>query len=62
MSLKGSDGGRSPSDDEKRIGGTDDKEPQYGDALSDPDAGLSEEERATLDRKLLWKLDLTLIP
>ncbi|RDL40055.1 MFS general substrate transporter [Venustampulla echinocandica] len=28
----------------------------------DPDAHLSEEERAAIDRKLLWKLDLTLIP
>ncbi|KAH8815432.1 major facilitator superfamily domain-containing protein [Xylogone sp. PMI_703] len=28
----------------------------------DPDAHLSEAERAAIDRKLLWKLDLTLIP
>ncbi|CAG8982879.1 hypothetical protein HYALB_00002895 [Hymenoscyphus albidus] len=28
----------------------------------DPDAHLSPEERAAIDRKLLWKLDLTLIP
>jgi hypothetical protein len=28
----------------------------------DPDAGLSEEERAEIDRKLLWRLDLKLIP
>ncbi|KIN03905.1 hypothetical protein OIDMADRAFT_158863 [Oidiodendron maius Zn] len=28
----------------------------------DPDAHLSAEERARIDRKLLWKLDLTLIP
>ncbi|KAF2876337.1 major facilitator superfamily domain-containing protein [Massariosphaeria phaeospora] len=30
--------------------------------IPDPDAGLSEEERAIQDRKLLWKLDLKLIP
>ncbi|KAJ6123448.1 hypothetical protein N7512_005913 [Penicillium capsulatum] len=30
--------------------------------LEDPDAGLSEEERARIDRKLLWKLDLQLVP
>ncbi|KAJ9609686.1 hypothetical protein H2200_006014 [Cladophialophora chaetospira] len=28
----------------------------------DPDAGLSEEERRRIDRQLLWKLDLHLIP
>ncbi|KAF2112478.1 pantothenate transporter liz1 [Lophiotrema nucula] len=32
------------------------------DDLPDPDAGLSEEEKAQHDRKLLWKLDLKLIP
>ncbi|KAJ5104194.1 hypothetical protein N7532_004723 [Penicillium argentinense] len=31
-------------------------------AFEDPDAGLSEEERAKIDRKLLWKLDLRLVP
>ncbi|KAI9931429.1 hypothetical protein ASPWEDRAFT_169725 [Aspergillus wentii DTO 134E9] len=30
--------------------------------FEDPDAGLSEEERAKIDRKLLWKLDLQLVP
>ncbi|KAJ5724573.1 hypothetical protein N7493_006301 [Penicillium malachiteum] len=30
--------------------------------LEDPDTGLSEEERAKIDRRLLWKLDLRLIP
>ena len=30
--------------------------------LYDPDAGLSAEERAKNERKLLWKLDLKLIP
>jgi len=53
-----------PSDDEK----TDAPAPGYHehdrgyDGLPDPDAGLSEEERAAIDRKLLWKLDLKLIP
>ncbi|GAA83570.1 MFS transporter [Aspergillus luchuensis IFO 4308] len=32
------------------------------DFLDDPDEGLSEEERAKIDRALLWKLDLRLIP
>ncbi|CAN6632744.1 high-affinity nicotinic acid transporter [Trichomonascus vanleenenianus] len=30
--------------------------------IPDPDAGKSEEEKAAVDRKLLWKLDLHLIP
>ncbi|CAN6636524.1 high-affinity nicotinic acid transporter [Trichomonascus vanleenenianus] len=30
--------------------------------IPDPDAGKSEEEKAEIDRKLLWKLDLHLIP
>ncbi|KAK1138378.1 hypothetical protein N8T08_002662 [Aspergillus melleus] len=32
------------------------------DLFEDPDEGLSEEERAKIDRALLWKLDLRLIP
>ncbi|KAH6671026.1 MFS nicotinic acid transporter-like protein [Halenospora varia] len=36
--------------------------PYVHDLPPDPDAHLSEEERAKIDRKLLWKLDLTLIP
>ena len=32
------------------------------DLPADPDASLSAEERARVDRRLLWKLDLTLIP
>ena len=30
--------------------------------VPDPDDGLSEQERKAIDRKLLWKLDLRLIP
>ncbi|CAG8394312.1 unnamed protein product [Penicillium salamii] len=30
--------------------------------VEDPDEGRSEEERAAIDRKLLWKLDLRLVP
>ncbi|KAJ6093536.1 hypothetical protein N7486_008825 [Penicillium sp. IBT 16267x] len=30
--------------------------------LEDPDEGVSDEERAKIDRKLLWKLDLRLLP
>ncbi|KAL2267383.1 hypothetical protein VTJ83DRAFT_4660 [Remersonia thermophila] len=32
------------------------------DELSDPDEGLSEEEKAKIERQLLWKLDLQIIP
>ncbi|KAL4779566.1 major facilitator superfamily domain-containing protein [Aspergillus varians] len=32
------------------------------DHFEDPDEGLSEEERAKIDRALLWKLDLKLVP
>ncbi|PLB41584.1 allantoate permease family MFS transporter [Aspergillus candidus] len=32
------------------------------DQFEDPDAGLSAEERAKIDRALLWKLDLKLVP
>ncbi|KAF1971395.1 MFS nicotinic acid transporter-like protein Tna1 [Bimuria novae-zelandiae CBS 107.79] len=35
---------------------------QTNDPIPDPDAGLSPEERAAIDRKLLKKLDLRLIP
>ena len=49
---------RSPSDSEKRIGTDGDV-----DGLPpDPDAGLSAEERARIDKKLVRKLDLMLIP
>lgn len=34
----------------------------HGQLPPDPDAHLSAEERAAIDRKLLWKLDLRLIP
>ncbi|KAL9030426.1 MAG: hypothetical protein Q9196_001458 [Gyalolechia fulgens] len=63
-----SDSGNSPYDDEK----TDEKNvgvhPAGFDALHrnnlppDPDAELSGEEKARIDRRLLWKLDLRLIP
>lgn len=36
--------------------------PYMGDLPPDPDIHLSPEERASIDRKLVWKLDLTLIP
>jgi hypothetical protein len=38
-------------------------EPIHGTGhIEDPDAGLSDEERAVIERRLLWKLDLTLMP
>ena len=49
---------RSPSDSEKKIGND-----VHDDGLPpDPDAGLSAEERARIDKKLVRKLDLELIP
>lgn len=30
--------------------------------LPDPDAGKSEEEKKAIDRKLMWKVDLWLVP
>jgi hypothetical protein len=30
--------------------------------LDDPDAGKSQEERLALDKKILWKVDMALIP
>jgi len=53
------------SDDEK-VNHSQDEEnnpvPYTSDLPPDPDAHLSAEERVKIDRKLLWKLDLTLIP
>ncbi|MCJ1448383.1 MAG: hypothetical protein MMC23_008898 [Stictis urceolatum] len=52
---------RSPSDDETRVGGN----KAFGTMANlppDPDEGLSDAEKAKIDRKLLWKLDLKLIP
>ncbi|KAF2810370.1 MFS nicotinic acid transporter-like protein Tna1 [Mytilinidion resinicola] len=54
---------RAPSDEEKAA-----EAEQYNFAsgahqdIDDPDAGRSEEERIDIDRKLLWKLDIRLIP
>ncbi|KAI4115913.1 MAG: hypothetical protein LQ345_003570 [Seirophora villosa] len=64
-----SDSGGSPSDDEKKLGldrpgveiGAFESR-AHGQLPPDPDAGLSAEERAKIDRRLLWKLDLRLIP
>ncbi len=59
-----SDSGHSPADDEKKLGMEHGEYETLGhDQLPpDPDAHLSPEERAAIDRKLLWKLDLRLIP
>ncbi|KIX00159.1 uncharacterized protein Z518_10296 [Rhinocladiella mackenziei CBS 650.93] len=59
VKLSDSDDGQSPSDNEKH--------PESGAPvpildIPDPDEGLSEEERRRIDRALLWKLDLQLIP
>ncbi|KAI9715780.1 MAG: hypothetical protein M1812_005779 [Candelaria pacifica] len=62
--ISDSDSGRLPSDDEKRLG----VEPGAFETAHkhqlppDPDAGLSDEEKAKIDRKLLWRLDIKLIP
>ncbi|KAL8899833.1 MAG: hypothetical protein Q9207_005999 [Kuettlingeria erythrocarpa] len=81
LEKRDSDSGRSPSDDEKKVGivagGLESL--GHGELPPDPDAGLSEEERARIvriarepdapsfadnaqDRRLLWQLDLRLIP
>jgi hypothetical protein len=31
-------------------------------SLGDPDAAKSEEERAAIDKKLMWKVDLYIVP
>ncbi|OAP62488.1 hypothetical protein AYL99_04693 [Fonsecaea erecta] len=57
--ISDSDDARYPSENEKHIeGGV----PVAVAAVPDPDEGLSEEERKRIDRKLLWKLDIQLIP
>lgn len=40
----------------------DSKDPLAAAGFEDPDAGLSDEERAAIDRKLLWQLDIRLVP
>ncbi|KIW72636.1 hypothetical protein PV04_00816 [Phialophora macrospora] len=57
--VSDSDDGRAPSENEKHIEG---EQPVHVLELPDPDEGLSEEERKKIDRALLWKLDLQLIP
>lgn len=42
--------------------GVGDQYPYDSQLPADPDAHMSAEEKAAIDRKLLWKLDLTLIP
>lgn len=50
---------QSPSDHEKHIDSAPVDGPDRG--AWDPDAGLSDEERMQVDRKLLWKLDITYV-
>ncbi|KAI9842448.1 MAG: hypothetical protein M1837_007117 [Sclerophora amabilis] len=60
-----SDSGQFHSDDEKRTLGEKGEDVEQSVPYNlppDPDAGLSAEERARIDRRLLWKLDLRLIP
>ncbi|KAI9755033.1 MAG: TIM23 complex component [Chaenotheca gracillima] len=67
LATADSDSGQFHSDDEKRVG---EQREHTGheaaarlfDMPADPDAHLSEAERKKIDRKLLWKLDLKLIP
>jgi len=64
MSATRAEGDHSASDDEKKLG----VEPgQFEEATintlpPDPDDELSAEERAKIDKALLWKLDIQLIP
>ncbi|KAK5137597.1 hypothetical protein LTR08_007892 [Meristemomyces frigidus] len=59
--LESSSTSSPPKDDEKDVGYVTKSENPL-DALPDPDAGLSEEERALIDKRLVRKLDLKLIP
>lgn len=52
-----SDSGQSPSDNEKHV-----QDANAGTLEADPDAHLTADERKKIDRKLLWKLDIQLIP
>ncbi|KAL8912976.1 MAG: hypothetical protein Q9172_007383 [Xanthocarpia lactea] len=64
LEKRDSDSAHSPSDDEKKIGvGPGEFQALgHGDLPPNPDADLSEAERALIDKRLLWKLDLRLIP
>ncbi|KXG54257.1 Major facilitator superfamily domain, general substrate transporter [Penicillium griseofulvum] len=50
----------SRSEDPEKI--LDSKDPLAAAGFEDPDAGLSDAERAEIDRKLLWQLDMRLVP
>ncbi|MCJ1393724.1 hypothetical protein MMC18_006600 [Xylographa bjoerkii] len=54
------DSGRTPSDNEKGTALA--PKASYGNLPADPDAGLSDAEKARIDKKLKWRLDLKLIP
>jgi hypothetical protein len=61
--VQDSSSDQSPSDHEKNVDlRSPDGIAQLNEEVPDPDAGLSEEERKKLDRALLWKLDIRLIP
>jgi hypothetical protein len=48
--------------DSEKIGALESAPSPDLDHIEDPDAGLSDAERADVERRLLWKLDLTLMP
>ncbi|CDM27423.1 Major facilitator superfamily [Penicillium roqueforti FM164] len=48
------------SEDPENI--SDSKDALAAAGFEDPDAGLSDEERAAIDRRLLWQLDIRLVP
>ena len=61
--LHDSSSDQSPSDREKNVESpSPDGVAQLNREVPDPDEHLSEEERKKIDKKLLWKLDRTLIP
>lgn len=61
--VQDSSSDHSPSDHEKNANRkSEDAVAQVNQEVPDPDEGLSEEERKKIDRKLLWKLDIRLIP
>ncbi|PSK55142.1 hypothetical protein B9Z65_2531 [Elsinoe australis] len=60
--LHDSDSQRTPTNDDKDLEVAATKDEQILDLPDDPDAGKTDEERAAEEKRLLWMLDLKLIP
>lgn len=62
MATKAASNNMSDNDTEKATEIRQDYEGTLRDLPPDPDAHLSDHERAAVDRKLVWRLDLMMIP